>query len=338
MLTQNKYYVLPVTNVDGLADIEKEFDTSGKVLTRRKNMNNLNGDLCKGEKMGVDLNRNYAKFWDKPGGSSTDPCEESFRGATPFSEPETRAVRDFLRSHKDEVKFVYNFHSYGNMYLWPYNGSSPNDIGQKDPEALKVFSEIWNQSKFPEGTLHGNAWEALHYTSSGEQSDWILGELGIPSICPEIGSSDYFSYMWNIPFRRVVSNILEENLNWLENTYNKIGNEVSVEPIGYKKLAHNQALLYFKVENKGLSDQMIPDYEIKLGDNASLLGDEKTFKVNNMKKRSSQIESIPVQLSDNDSMNSLDQNAGLVIQASQPENIQSSTWGAPKTLSFVPIE
>jgi hypothetical protein len=63
-----------------------------------------------------------------------------------------------------------------------------------NPDVMDVYNEIWNSSTFPQGTLHGNAWEALHYHSSGEQSDWILGELGIPSICPEIGSSDFFSF------------------------------------------------------------------------------------------------------------------------------------------------
>lgn len=60
--------------------------------------------------------------------------------------------------------------------------------------------------------------------------------------------------MWNIPFRRVVTNVLEENLNWLENTYQKIGNEISASPMGYKKIGDNEAVLYFKISNSGLSD------------------------------------------------------------------------------------
>lgn len=103
-------------------------------------------------------------------------------------------MRDFLVARREEIKFVYNFHSYGNMYLWPYNGSNPNDIETRSPGVLDIFMDIWNASTFPTGTIKGSAWEALHYTSSGEESDWILGELGIPSICPEIGSSDYFSF------------------------------------------------------------------------------------------------------------------------------------------------
>ena len=151
--------------------------------------------------MGVDLNRNYGVDWNKEGGSSPDPCAENYRGAFPFSEPETRAIRDFLSSHRHSIKFVYNFHAFGNMYLWPYNGQSPNTLGTVNPDVLSVFNEIWEDSSFPAGTLRGNAWDSLRYTSSGEQSDWILGELGIPSICPEIGSSNYFSYDFIIPYR-----------------------------------------------------------------------------------------------------------------------------------------
>jgi len=80
LLIQNKYYVMPVTNVDGLADIEQHFEKTGEWLTRRKNMNFENteeGDCSSGyEERGVDINRNYGVDWDKSwnGGNSEDPC------------------------------------------------------------------------------------------------------------------------------------------------------------------------------------------------------------------------------------------------------------------------
>lgn len=38
---------------------------------------------------GVDLNRNYAYQWGiDENGSSSDPCDECYRGEKPFSEPE----------------------------------------------------------------------------------------------------------------------------------------------------------------------------------------------------------------------------------------------------------
>jgi len=68
-----------------------------------------------------------------------DPCGECYRGEKAFSEPETRAIRDFLVENKDQVKFIYNFHSNGNMWIWPYNGRSTNDIETRNPGMIQIF-------------------------------------------------------------------------------------------------------------------------------------------------------------------------------------------------------
>jgi len=59
-----------------------------------------------------------------------------------------------------------------------------------------------------------------------------LGTLGIPSICPEIGSSNFFSYDFIIPYRSVLIEVLEENINWLEHTYLKMGNQLDIQYLG----------------------------------------------------------------------------------------------------------
>ncbi len=59
------------------------------------------------------MNRNYQFRFGK-GASSGKSCSEIYRGEYPFSEPETRAIRDFITGKKDEIKFVYNFHGMGN--------------------------------------------------------------------------------------------------------------------------------------------------------------------------------------------------------------------------------
>lgn len=85
-------------------------------------MNPKYKEQCAGhDEYGVDINRNYGLAWATPGGSESDPCAGNFKGDYPFSEPETQAIRDFLIKNKDEIKFVFNFHSYANMWLWPYN-------------------------------------------------------------------------------------------------------------------------------------------------------------------------------------------------------------------------
>jgi len=38
MLTQNKYYIIPTVNVDGLAHIEDQYRKTGEILHKRTNM------------------------------------------------------------------------------------------------------------------------------------------------------------------------------------------------------------------------------------------------------------------------------------------------------------
>lgn len=79
-----------------------------------------------------------------------DECGECYRGKYPFSEPETTAIRDFLMEHKDEIKFSYNFHSYGNQWIYPFNGVPTNDLIQRNPSAYNIFNEFSDEVKFPE--------------------------------------------------------------------------------------------------------------------------------------------------------------------------------------------
>lgn len=52
---------------------------------------------------GVDLNRNWDWHWGEVG-ASQDPCDETFAGSKAFSEPETRAVSEFILDHRDRIQ------------------------------------------------------------------------------------------------------------------------------------------------------------------------------------------------------------------------------------------
>lgn len=55
-------------------------------------------------------------------------------------------MRDFITEHKDEIKFVMNFHAFGNLLVIPFNGNLPNDLMKARPQLHQVFSEIVNES------------------------------------------------------------------------------------------------------------------------------------------------------------------------------------------------
>lgn len=52
-------------------------------------------------------------------GASTNPCAETYAGAKAFSEPETVALAEFVKTF-DNIRLYLSFHSYGQMLLFPY--------------------------------------------------------------------------------------------------------------------------------------------------------------------------------------------------------------------------
>ena len=61
---------------------------------------------------GVDLNRNFGYAWGASNifntvGGTNLPCLETYSGPKPWSELETRAIRDFVLAHKKDIEVRY---------------------------------------------------------------------------------------------------------------------------------------------------------------------------------------------------------------------------------------
>jgi hypothetical protein len=126
-----------------------------------------------------------------------DECGECYRGPYAFSEPETIAIRDFLTDRKDEIKFSFNFHSYGNTWMIPFNGVSDNNLQKTNPKVYGILQEISDKAPFPEGMKHeGNSQAVLGQLVGGDADDYITGELGIPSVTPELGTDRQYIDSW----------------------------------------------------------------------------------------------------------------------------------------------
>jgi len=69
--------------------------------------------------LGTDPNRNFGYKWGVAGASS-DPCHETYKGSSAFSEPETKALSDYIMSIKNRVKAYFAVHSYGQYWLYPW--------------------------------------------------------------------------------------------------------------------------------------------------------------------------------------------------------------------------
>ncbi|KAI7800472.1 carboxypeptidase B2 isoform X3 [Triplophysa rosa] len=167
MLNNMDIYILPVMNPDGY----KYTWTTDRMW--RKNRSVLKeGSEC----VGVDLNRNFDARWCTKG-ASNDPCDPTYCGQYPESEPEAQAVAKFLRSHKDTVKLYISIHSYSQMLLFPYSCSydeapNHNELLELTKEAsTKIRRYYRNHYKYGPGAK-------TIYLAPGGSDDWAYN-LGI---------------------------------------------------------------------------------------------------------------------------------------------------------------
>ena len=49
------------------------------------------------------------------------PCDDTYCGPFPESEPEVKAVANFLRKHRKHITAYLSFHAYAQMFLYPYS-------------------------------------------------------------------------------------------------------------------------------------------------------------------------------------------------------------------------
>ena len=170
LINHREMYFVPIVNPDGYV-YNQMMNPNGGGLWRKNRRDNGGG--C----FGVDLNRNYGYQWGLEPGSSSDGCTNIYRGTTPFSEPETEAVKNFLTQIQPSIAFTT--HTHGDVFLSPF--------GYSDTLAdYQTYSEFTSEfiPKYYKG--YGTTSQMLGYTSSGTTRDYLHSE-GIYGWTPEIG-------------------------------------------------------------------------------------------------------------------------------------------------------
>ena len=91
--------------------------------------------------MGTDPNRNFDFQWATVG-SSDQPCSDTFHGSGPFSEAETRNVRDFVMPRRDQLKHFIDVHSYSQIVItpWGYTSEVPDDWDEVMGEHIAIIA------------------------------------------------------------------------------------------------------------------------------------------------------------------------------------------------------
>lgn len=166
------------------------------------------------------MNRNYPyKFAQDSEGSSDDPCDETYRGAAPFSEPETQAIRNLvLKSRK--ISTAINFHAYGNLWINPYSYYNQKDVKLLFDSNVYDFYENYHQDLRIKGFKKvGTAIEVINYVANGDAGDWLLAEHGILNLSPELGSNDKNSEQFYLNSEQIIK-VVDEGMiavqKWLD--------------------------------------------------------------------------------------------------------------------------
>ncbi|XP_018429508.1 PREDICTED: carboxypeptidase O-like [Nanorana parkeri] len=159
-------YVLPVLNIDGYI-----YSWTTDRLWRKSRSMHENG-TC----FGVDLNRNFNIKWCNLG-SSKNCSDNSYCGTSPVSEPETKAVVDFVEKSKSDIICFLTMHSYSQYILTAYGYTK--DLPKSYNETIKVAQMAASELKKKHGTVYKvGSFAHLLYEASGTSQDWVH-DLGI---------------------------------------------------------------------------------------------------------------------------------------------------------------
>ncbi len=173
-------YFMPCVNPDGYS-YNIQTDPTGGGMWRKNRRNNGSGSF------GVDLNRNYGYMWGYDNeGSSNYPDDDTYRGPSGFSEPETQAIKYFCETH--QISNALNYHSYSNLLIYPYGYL--DNFYSPDNNVFMAYSSVMTQEN---GFATGTAPQLL-YAVNGSSDDWMYGEQTtknkIFAMTPEVGDGN----------------------------------------------------------------------------------------------------------------------------------------------------
>ncbi len=137
---------------------------------------------------GVDLNRNWDWRWEQC--TEWDPSSQQYKGPNPFSEPEARALRDFVL--RERPALVCDLHSpvtiaYDNDVFYPWIS------GEGAPD-LSVAADLAGQWSGATRTLQNLPYhDIVCYDTLPKEQCWIYGKAGIITLLMEIEDHCWFT-------------------------------------------------------------------------------------------------------------------------------------------------
>jgi carboxypeptidase T len=138
--------------------------------------------------VGTDLNRNYGYRWRCCRGSSGNPASNMYRGASAWSAPEVRAVRDYVLGRVvggiQQIRAHVTLHTNGQFILWPYGYTRTNIPADMTALDHQVFVAMGRAMASRNGYTAKQSSDM--YITDGDEIDWMYGSQRI------------FSFTWEM--------------------------------------------------------------------------------------------------------------------------------------------
>ncbi|XP_058066193.1 carboxypeptidase B1-like [Anopheles bellator] len=177
-----EWIILPLLNPDGY-EYSREHNKMWRKTRRPLGMKNHR--TC----VGVDCNRNFNVAWTI---GTTRFCSLLYRGERPFSERETKNVRDLFRKLRPACKFYLSLHSYAKAILYPraYTRTLPRNWQMQQTVAEAGATAMLKAT----GVRYrcGSASALLHHPVGGSSIDYAHDIEKVPvALVMEVASKGF---------------------------------------------------------------------------------------------------------------------------------------------------
>lgn len=177
LLKKTTLYMVPCVNPDGF-----EYSRNHFSFWRKNRRQNADGSF------GVDLNRNFSIGYQ----ASNQPSSNVYSGPEPFSEPETKALKNFVDSHSN-ITIALDYHSQGNVFFPAHDFRHEDTIDTTDMNILcaNMAEEIRKVSAREYGIHQGKPPVKL---ISGSGREYYYSK-GIIATVVEVGTRNISDYL-----------------------------------------------------------------------------------------------------------------------------------------------
>lgn len=163
-------FVVPMVNPDGVDIAVNGLDITNEYHRRLISLVGIHSfnEVWQANARGVDINHNYNAGWRVV---KTKPGATQYAGAYSESEPETKAVTEFIR--KNDFDMLIAFHSQGGEIYYDFDGMQAEN-------SMRTAEKMAKASGYAVSVPRGAA-------SFGGCKDWFIKEFGKAGFTVEIG-------------------------------------------------------------------------------------------------------------------------------------------------------